>query len=73
MSENTVVLQADPTTILRSLITPRVIAALASLTDEEIAAIFVTASEISGAKASYIRAGWRTLARRISQAIAPKK
>lgn len=69
MSVNMATKALDPTTILRSLISPRVSADLLQLTDEEIVAEFATVSETYGLKESYIRATWRQLALRISAAI----
>lgn len=64
--------QDDHITILRSLISPRVSAALLELTDEEIAAEFAITSERYGVMESYMRATWRQVARRISAAISRK-
>jgi len=72
MSENTETVQSDPTTILRSLITPRVLVALLDLTDEELAAIFVTASQKYGVRDTFTADCWRMLARRISRAMSRK-
>ena len=68
MSVNMVKKQDDPTTILRSLISPLVSAGILSLTDEEIVAQFATVSETYGVSDVYIRATWRQVARRISVA-----
>lgn len=68
MSENTAPKQQDHITILRSLITPDALAALLNLTDKEIAAQFAIVSEEYGVRESFIRASWRVLAQRISQA-----
>lgn len=72
MSENTETKQIDHITTLRSLISPPVLVACLSLTDEEIAAQFVTVSEEFGVSASYIRASFRQLVQRMSRAIARK-
>jgi len=68
MLENTENKPKDPTTILRYLVSPPVVAGLLSLTDEVIAAQFATVSETYGVSESYIRANWRQIARRISVA-----
>jgi len=68
MSENTETNTDAPITILRSLISPRVIGELLTLTNEEIAALFATQSVKFGLKDKYLAGNWRMLAQRISAA-----
>jgi len=73
MSENMENKLPDHIIILRSLISPRVSAAILESTDEEIAVAFATLSEMYGVKAAYTRGTWRQLVRRISAATSQRK
>lgn len=73
MSENTEKKQGGHTITLPSLLSPRVIGDLLAMTEEEIVAAFVTASETYGVKVTFIRGSWRMLAQRILVATSPKK
>jgi len=72
MSANTALKHGDPTTILRSLITPAVVVALLSLTEEELAVQFATVSEKYGEKGSFTQANLKMLLQRMSRAMLPK-